>query len=140
MTQTPYTSVKLSHELLKITFPTGKPKLTLGGLRISYCQDVVPLQNPNVFLLQINQENDNSSSDGRGPHLGLQVPGILPGAGQPRQVLHLLPLHWFLLLLLPGHPGEGDSRHPSGQEKDQPLNTEEKPEEEGTLPPEETIS
>ena len=24
------TSVKLSHELLKITFPTGKPKLTLG--------------------------------------------------------------------------------------------------------------
>ena len=28
--ESPYTSVKLSHELLKITFPTGKPKLTLG--------------------------------------------------------------------------------------------------------------
>ena len=46
-----------------------------------------------TFLIQINKKIDTVV---RGFLFGLPVHGYLPGAGQPKQVLHLLGHHWLL--------------------------------------------
>ena len=84
------------------------------------------------FLIQNNYQNVCSRSDQL--WLGNQVPGILPGTGQPENHLQLLPLPWHLLLLLPGHPGEGGPCYHQHKEEAKPLYQEKELEEEGDVP------
>ena len=46
------------------------------------------------------------------------MPGILPGAGQPRTKVLLLPDYWMQLHFLPGYQGE--EHHPGYQHGDKP--------------------
>ena len=69
------------------------------------------------------------------------MPGILPGAGQPRTEVFLLPVYWLQLFLLPGYQGEvnlpgfqkGENPSSGCEEEAEPLTSKEEFEEEGRI-------